>query len=176
MDTPDARSQSIGEASPPMSNEPAQVDVWVRHHLGRQILIGCATDLPESARALLARNRELRTAPLPPTSASEIELESALVALLPTEPHALLFWLDDGGGQKERAARIYRACDRAGALDQCYVALLGPSMSRVIARSLTFEDGFAWPADAPRLLGSLLAQAETREEARRRGSSPPCYL
>lgn len=155
----------------------SRADEWIREHVGRQILIGCASDLPDQVSALLTRYQEIRLAPLPPTSARNPELETVLNALMPMDPHALLFWLDSSSADiTEAAARLYRACERSGALDACFVALVGPGLSRAVARSLTFEDGFAWPSDAGSLIETLLAQAEAREEARRRGSSPPCYL
>lgn len=150
-------------------------DEWIRDHVGRRILIGCAGDLPDQVSALLTRYQEMRLAPLPPARDSELEI--ALHALLPMDPHALLFWLDSSSGDiSEAAGRLYHVCERTGALDVCFVALVGPRVSRADARSLTFEDGFAWPGDASRLIETLLTQAEAREEARCRGSSPPCYL
>lgn len=171
---PDSQPPDAAGRGSPL--DAAHVDEWIRVHIGRQILVGYTTDLPQSLLELITRYQEIRLAQLPPVTAREPELESALASLLALDPHALLFWLDPAAGDRELASRLYRICERTGALDACFVALVGPAMSRAVARALAFEDGFPWPGDASALIESLLAQAEAREEARRRGSSPPCYL
>lgn len=176
MGASDPHSPDSNESGLPSNLDSARIDDWVRERVGRQILIGCARDLPEKALALLSRYHEIRTVSVPAATTSARELESALAALLSMDPHALLFWLDAGSDSRVLADRLYQICDRAGALDSCFVALVGPTMNRATARALTFEDGFAWPGAESRLMDSILAQAEAREDARRQGASPPCYL
>jgi hypothetical protein len=137
---------------------------WIRAHVGRQIVIGCALDLPEALMALLYQFHELRLILTPSATATDTELESAVLALLRQDPHALLFWVDDSDVLAEIAARLYRVCERTGALDDCFVALVGPVISRRAARSLAFEDGFAWAGDIgdeTTLMSGIFEEART---------------
>lgn len=157
----------------------ANIDAWIRLHIGRQVIVGCAVDAPAHIRDLLARYREVRVEATPAAAAREADVTTGVAAVLRLDPHALLFRLDassDPGTLAASARALYQACEVTGALDRCFVALLGVGMTRALARSLAFEDGFALEGDEPRLIRALSTQAAVREEARRRGSSPPCYL
>lgn len=157
----------------------ARVDDWIRLHIGRQVVIGCAEDAPGQLRDLLARYREVRVASAPASTANAVDVTSGLAALLRLDPHALLFRLDatfSSDALAAQAGALYRMCEVTGALDLCFVALVGARMTRSLARSLAFEDGFALEGDEARLIHVICEQAALREEARRRGSSPPCYL
>ena len=157
----------------------ASVDEWIRLRIGRQVVVGCAEDAPAHIRELLARYREVRVASAPAATASEADVTSRLASLLRLDPHALLFRLDATASPEALTASaraLYRTCEITGALDLCFVALIGARMTRALARSLAFEDGFALEGDDARLIHVVTTRAAEREEARRRGSSPPCYL
>jgi hypothetical protein len=156
----------------------ANIDDWIRLHIGRQVIVGCAEDAPAQIRELLAQYREVRVETTP-AAARGADVTTGIAAVLRLDPHALLFRLDassDPAALAASARALYQACEVTGALDLCFVALLGVGMTRALARSLAFEDGFALDGDEARLIRALTTQAAVREEARRRGSSPPCYL
>lgn len=164
--------------SRPEIGDAANVDAWIRAHVGRQIVAGCSHDIPETFVARLRRYTELRVAPLPSALVDEARIEAGVASFMRLDPHILLFWVDATTTEPvtEWASRLYRVCERVGALDLCLVALVGPAMTRAVARRLSFEEGFAEEVDEAALIGEIVAQAATREDARRRGSSPPCYL
>ncbi|MGH2487759.1 MAG: hypothetical protein ACRDHE_17295 [Ktedonobacterales bacterium] len=171
----DERDLSAGGA--PL--DAASVDKWIRLHVGRQVIVGCAEDVWTHIRETLTRYREVRVESAPAATAREDAITSGVAALMRLDPHALLFRLDATVGPETLATSaraLYQMCEVTAALDLCFVALVGAGMTRALARSLAFEDGFALEGDEARLIHALTAQAAQREEARRRGSSPPCYL
>jgi hypothetical protein len=60
--------------------------------------------------------------------------------------------------------------------DEAVVALVGPGASRTLARQLGCDEGFAAEEATGHIVGQLVREALAREELRRTGSSPPCYL
>jgi hypothetical protein len=63
-----------------------------------------------------------------------------------------------------------------GLTDRSVVALIGPLVTRDLAHQLRFEEGYPAATPTAQLLWSLAREAIGRDELRRRGSSPPCYL
>lgn len=159
-------------------DDPEACDEWIRARIGRRALIACAPDIPSTLTDRLGRCQELRVAPLPSAAPSDTAREAALTDVLRSDPHVLLLWVDEpsSGERDALARRLNLVCERAGALDLCFVALLGPGMTRALARSYLFEDGFDPTVDESALLRAILLQAAAREQARRNGSSMPCYL
>jgi hypothetical protein len=60
--------------------------------------------------------------------------------------------------------------------DRCVLMLVGPGASRELAHRLGFDDGFAATTPLARIATALAKEAVARDELRRTGSSPPCYL
>ena len=86
-------------------------------------------------------------------------------------------WLE-ADDERELAA-AYALLERAEALglrDRSLVALIGPQVTRDLAHRLLFEEGYPATMPTAQLLWSLAQEAIARDELRRRGSSPPCYL
>lgn len=71
---------------------------------------------------------------------------------------------------------VLRVADRLGILDRAFVALIGAEVTRQSARGRGFEDGYPVDMPAGGLLATLAREAVARDELRRHGSSPPCYL
>ena len=72
--------------------------------------------------------------------------------------------------------RVFAIADRIGLCDRSFVALAGSRVTRQSARHAGFEDGFSLPAPVDALLPALVRETLARDEFRRKGSSPPCYL
>lgn len=169
----------------------AAVNTWLRATLSHRLSItvlappggddGCA-DLCMR----LASYPEVLVRTQTPLSGANVDDIAALLAdTLRFDDDVTLIWArGDTLAQTECAQSVsqrwvrdvFAAAERTGLLDRCFTALIGPEVSRERARKLGYEDGF--PADMPlsTLVRQLGQEALNREQYRRRGSSPPCYL
>jgi hypothetical protein len=68
------------------------------------------------------------------------------------------------------------AAESVNLFDRCLVALVGDDIRQREARRLGYEDGFTASMPADGLVVRLAREAMAHREARRRGSSPPCFL
>lgn len=117
-----------------------------------------------------------------------LSLKALLQTVAQNDADALLVWttLDalavrpsDGtpaqaGGGWPRL--VLGAAEDVNLLDYCFTAPIGPGVTREAARRAGYEDGFAAEMKLSRLVRALAREAQAREQRRRQGSSPPCYL
>jgi len=89
----------------------------------------------------------------------------------------VLVWLAaDDASEIAMARALLESVDTMGLRDRSFVALIGPAVTRDLAHQLRFEEGYPTTTPTAQLLWSLAREAIARDELRRRGSSPPCYL
>jgi hypothetical protein len=155
----------------------AAVDALLRRKLGRR-MTACLLALAEghvNEMATLSRRldslEEVRLL-APGGSAEEGLLEAAR-----QDAEIVLVWL---AAEDERelaaAAALPERADTLGLGDRSVVALIGPEVTRALAHRLGFEEGYPAATPAAALAQSLAREAIARDELRRQGSSPPCYL
>lgn len=172
-DTPDATT-----TGPLAASERAAIDGLLRWQLGRRMTICLLslTDAPpdDSMAALanrLASSDEVHV--LPRAEATDTGLAEAVRH----DAEIVLVWLAKNDERElASASALLERIDAMGLRDRSVVALTGPAVTRDLAHRLRFEEGY--PSDTPtaQLLWSLAREAIARDELRRRGSSPPCYL
>jgi hypothetical protein len=122
----------------------------------------------------LASIEEIRV--LPP-SASTALVEEDLPAAARQDAEIILVWLAaDEERELEAASALIERADALGLRDRSVVALIGPDVTRDLAHQLLFEEGYSTTTLTADLLSSLAHEAIARDELRRRGSSPPCFL
>lgn len=164
--------------SPPAA--PTALDDWLRSRLDHPVTIvllsASESGVSASERALastVAGHVEIRLrverCPAPPI---ETAIERALLAVERRYPDVLL--VEQSGTDVTFSRMVLRVADRLGLLDRAFVALIGPDVTRDGARRRGFEDGYT--LDDPDILRILSREAVARDELRRHGSSPPCYL
>lgn len=106
----------------------------------------------------------------------EAALEHALLRIELLAPDVLLVEHHVTAGDNRWSVAVLRVADRLGLCDRALVALYGAGVTRVGARRLGFEDGYPLDMPAATLVATLAREAVARDELRRHGSSPPCYL
>ncbi|HZC04637.1 MAG TPA: hypothetical protein VE338_03280 [Ktedonobacterales bacterium] len=106
-------------------------------------------------------------------------ITEALARIAQRDPDTLLV-CDDASNDAEAAshwrAAVLDAAEGANLFERMEITLVGVGMTRAIARSRGFEDGFASDQPLAEALAVLAREAVTRASYRRYGSSPPCYL
>ena len=163
---------------------------WVYLHLGRAIIVTvlvppiASTTLFHDLARDLARTDWLRVVleegsgyPTPDTLRSllsKVHIAEVDVVLVGTERSSEEKVSHDSAQHWE--SLVLREADQIGLSTRAFVALAGPATTRVSARATGYEDGFTLPANREQLLRSLALEAAGRDELRRKGSSPPCYL
>jgi hypothetical protein len=159
------------------ASERAAIDGLLRWQLDRRMTV-CLLALAEShGDEIAALSRRLASieeiAVTPPAASAEDGLNQAAR----TDAEVALVWLAaDDAGEVAAASALLERAEAMNLADRCFIALIGPAVTRDLAHKLRFEEGY--PADTPtaQLLWSLAREAIARDELRRRGSSPPCYL
>ncbi len=157
----------------------------IRTELGRQLVVvmlpapeGTGDELDRFSQRLreLPEVRVAEVAPLDARAARR-DIERALAEVATQDPDALLVWTGgpDAPGEQWRI-NVLGEAERQGICDQCLVALAGADVTRARARKLGYEDGYSPDTPVLELARALLREALARDEFRRRGSSPPCYL
>jgi hypothetical protein len=164
-------------------HDAAAVDARLRRELGRRMTLAMVApvyppgaDVAEVAARLAAYSevRLLLEAARDPADSRDI---AALLATLGRhDPDVMLICAGAAEGAGEWAAKVLSVADGIGLRDRSVVALFGAGITTRRARALGYEDGF--PLDTPLadLMRLLVRETLARDEARRRGSSPPCYL
>lgn len=173
-------------------DEHAAVNAELHASLGRRLTVavleppGGATGCAE-LRGRLAAFSEVRVLAETPTERPDYtSLRALLGTVAQADSDALLVWTDaeslaasaGGGGDTQRnwPQRVLGVAEDINLLDACFTAPIGPGVTRQAARKLGYEDGFAAETPPATLVLALLREALAREEIRRSGSSPPCYL
>lgn len=135
-----------------------------------------AAALAPLREARLRVQRVARPDALSAGTPDDATIERALLGIELLAPDAVLVEHDmatDGG---RWPVAVLSVADRLGLSDRSFMALYGPGVTRERGRRLGFEDGY--PLDMPdaTLVAALAREAVARDELRRHGSSPPCYL
>jgi hypothetical protein len=73
-------------------------------------------------------------------------------------------------------AALIGEADDLNLRDRCVFALAGPDATQALARQAGCDEGFALAVPLARIVGTLAREVLARDEFRRGGSSPPCYL
>lgn len=181
-------TQSPGADTSPddmLPADPAALAELIRARLGRRLIVAVLAppdDTGEDPRALadaLAAFPGARVAYERPPDAPA-DLETFLARLHTLGPDVVLIGATEARAPEpiERPwhLRVFAIAERIGLCDRGFVALVGSHVTRQSARRLGFEDGY--PLDTPMdvLLPAFVRAALARDEFRRQGSSPPCYL
>lgn len=187
-------SPDASDASTP-PQDAAELDEWLRSHLDHRLTVvllvppaSAAGPAESILTAAMASHAEMRlrverippsapdSAPVPPDAAA---IEHALLKIDALYPDVLLVEraADPAAGVDDAWPRaVFRIADRLGLCDRAFMTLVGPGVTREYARRLGFEDGYPLETPAPELARKLAREAVARDELRRHGSSPPCYL
>jgi hypothetical protein len=90
----------------------------------------------------------------------------------------VLLWLAETPTDARPAplAAFLDYAEAAGVRDDAVIALVGPGASRMLARRMGCDEGFSGGEATEVIVSRLVREALAREELRRTGSSPPCYL
>ena len=168
-DTPDATMLTASER--------AAIDGLLRWQLGRRMTV-CLLALSD------AHGEELAALAERLTSIGEIQAlhpggtaEAGILEAARRDAEIVLVWLAaEDAGELAAAHALLERADALNLADRSVVTLIGPDITRDLAHQLRFEEGY--PSDTPtaQLLWNLAREAIARDELRRRGSSPPCYL
>ena len=170
--TPDASA-----IAPLTASERSAIDGLLRWQLGRRMTV-CLLALADTAADKLAALTERLTSieeirVLPPATSAEEGLRQAAQS----DAEVALVWLDaDDERELVAATALLERAEALGLRDRTLVALIGPNLTRDLAHRLLFEEGYATSTPTAQMLWSLAREAIARDELRRRGSSPPCYL
>jgi hypothetical protein len=160
----------------------AALDAWLRERLQRRLtlVVVTASQGHAAANALcaaLAAHAEVRVA----RALVARPNESALADVARLDPDVVLLWTALGDAGAAGGGRLYaldalNALEGLGLLDRAFVAIAGEGVTRPAARALGYEDGIAADIPVQEVVRLLAREAVARDELRRRGSSPPCYL
>lgn len=179
---------SYGEIpAAPEPGDSAALDEWLRRQLGRRVNLVLIADGDEASgrvgqlEAELAPYAEIRVIAIPVSDADLAGnvATQALQRAANEDADVILIWTERPLDREETAHRLCMWLEEAellGLCDRGFLALIGPGVTRKDARGLGYEDGLP-SATPPARLATLVAdEALARDELRRRGSSPPCYL
>ena len=164
-------------AAPLAASERTAIDGLLRWQLGRRMavcLLALADAHADEIATLVERLtgiEEIRV--LPPAPSAEEGLRQAAQ----TDAEIVLVWLAaDDERELAAASTLLERAEALGLRDRSLVALIGPQVTRDQAHRLLFEEGYPASTPTAQLLWSLAREAIARDELRRRGSSPQCYL
>ncbi len=163
--------------APLTSSERDAIDGLLRWQLGRRMtvcLLALAGTHADELAALAARLTSIEEINLLPPAES---VEVGLLAAARQDAEIALAWLAaDDERELAAASALLERAEAIGLRDRGFVALIGASVTRDLAHQLRFEEGYPATTPTAQLLWSLAREAIVRDELRRRGSSPPCYL
>jgi hypothetical protein len=178
---------------------PADLDGWLREMLGRRlVVVGLALaaedagqdaataalgEPPQALIAALERYTEIWVRWL----AAGMAVDAAVAHATVREADVLLVWVPISTGEQMAAAhgeprqepvlaRLLAQAEARELRDPCVLLLVGPGASRPLARRLGYDDGFGPEAPVAQIATAAARETLAREEFRRKGSSPPCYL
>ncbi|HKW21943.1 MAG TPA: hypothetical protein VJO13_11240 [Ktedonobacterales bacterium] len=164
-------------AAPLTVSERTAIDGLLRWQLGRRMtvcLLALTDTHADSITALTERLtsiEEIRV--LPPAPSAEEGLRQAAQ----TDTEIVLVWLPSNDEREVAAATaLLERAEAMGLRDHSFLALIGSHVTRDQAHQLLFEEGYPASTPTAQLLWNLAHEAIARDELRRRGSSPPCYL
>jgi hypothetical protein len=137
--------------------------------------------------ARLAAHPDVLALVLTPASSKSDEAERVMADAARLDPDAVLVTLGTGSPTEQLSdsaavpsirwpRELLKVADRMGLRDRAFFALVGDRMTRETAHRMGYEDGFSVYIPGYDLVAALAREAVAREQARRHGSSPPCYL
>ena len=159
------------------TSERTAIDGLLRWQLGRRMTVALLTLAESHGDEIAQLARRLTSIEEITVLLSAASAEEGLNQAARMDAEIALVWLaDDDTGEVATASALLERADAMNLADRTFIALIGPAVTRDIAHKLRFEEGY--PSDTPtaQLLWSLAREAIARDELRRRGSSPPCYL
>jgi hypothetical protein len=175
--SPDTDTPNTSATTPLIASERTAIDGLLRWQLGRRMtacLLALAETHPDEIAALAERLtsiEEIRV--LPPATSAEEGLRQAAQS----DAEVVLVWLAANDERELAAASaLLGRAEALGLRDRSFLALIGPHVTRDLAHRLLFEEGYPAATPTAQLLWSFAREAIARDELRRRGSSPPCYL
>ncbi|HEX8727360.1 MAG TPA: hypothetical protein VF739_01980, partial [Ktedonobacterales bacterium] len=160
------------------ASERAAIDGLLRWQLGRRMTVCLLALADTDADELAALTKRLTSIEeiwvAPPATSTEEGLRQAAQS----DAEVVLVWLAAGDDERElaTATALLERAEALGLRDRSLVALIGPHVTRDLAHRLLFEEGYPAATPTAQLLWGLAREAIARDELRRRGSSPPCYL
>jgi hypothetical protein len=174
-------SEADAQADDVLPTDLSALGVLVRERLGRRIIVAVLAppDVTDEGTHSLADTLAAFSGTRVVFEQVASNLEPLLTRLHSLGPDVVLVGAAENAaadGETVWHARVLAIADRIGLCDRSFVALTGAHVTRQSARHAGFEDGF--PLDTPMdtLLPMLVREALTRDEYRRQGGSPPCYL
>lgn len=172
-DTPDTLPMTTALTA----SERAAINELLRGQLGRRMrvsLLALTDTHTDEIAALTERLMSIDEAQVLPVAASA---EAGLAEAARQDAEIVLVWLAaDDAREAAAAADLLDRAEGMGLRDRTVLALIGPNVTRDLAHRLLFEEGYPASTPSAELLWSLAREAIARDELRRRGSSPPCYL
>jgi hypothetical protein len=173
--------EADAQADDALPTDLSALAVLVREWLGRRIVVAVLAppDMADEAPRALADTFAAFSGARVVFEQTASNPEPLLARLHSLGPDVVLIGAAENAatdGETAWHARVLAIADDIGLSDRSFVALVGSHVTRQSARHLGFEDGF--PLDTPldTLLPALVREALARDEFRRPGSSPPCYL
>ncbi len=184
----------VGELSDEDTGEFAAVNAALRTALSRQLAVAVlfppgGDPACDDLCARLAAYPEVRVlVEHPGLRPDYLSLKALLQAVAQSDADALLVWTtgealaarpSDGTPAQVGTGwprLVLGAAEDVNLLDYCFTAPIGPGITREVARRAGYEDGFPAETKISRLVRALAREAQAREQRRRTGSSPPCYL
>lgn len=159
------------------TSERTAIDGLLRWQLGRRMavcLLALADTHADDIASLAERVASIEEVAVAPPATSPGE---GLTQAAQRDAEIVLVWLAADDEREVAAASVLlERVDALGLTDRSFVALIGPNVTRDLAHRLRFEEGYPTATPTAQLLWSLAREAIGRDELRRRGSSPPCYL
>lgn len=179
--------------SPAQEAGSVDLSTWLRLELARRLSIvlvappGRPDDAFLALGARLAEHPDVLVVAVTPASTKSEEAERVMMDGARLDPDAVLVGLATGSPTEQLSDSaavpaikwprdLLKVADRMGLRDRAFFALVGDRMTRETAHRMGYEDGFSVYASAHDLVATVAREAVAREQARRRGSSPPCYL
>ena len=189
----DTWQEEDSDEMPAVTPSVLDLDRQLRIELGRRLTLaliappGGPDEAVAGLHARLAAYPDVLAVVVSPASTKRDEAERVMADAARLDPDAVLVALASGSPTVQVADSaavpaikwprdLLDVADRMGVRDRAFFALVGDPMTRETARRMRYEDGFSVHAPAHDLIAVLAREALAREEARRRGSSPPCYL
>jgi hypothetical protein len=159
------------------TNERDAINGLLRWQLGRRMTVCLLAFAATHAGEVAALEKRLASIEeilvMPPAPSADAGLDEAARQ----DAEIVLVWLAANEASEVAMARaLLERVDTMGLRDRSFVALIGPAVTRELAHHLRFEEGYPTTTPTAQLLWSLAREAIARDELRRRGSSPPCYL
>jgi len=165
----------------------ANLDDWLRRQLGRRVNLVVIAAEAAALRQVdeliseLASYSELRVIH-PRTQVADQEgnvAQETLQRAAQEDADAILIWTERPLDAEDAASRLQHWLAEAeglGLCDRAFIALIGSHVTRKSARGLGYEDGIPSATTSLQCATLVANEAIARDELRRRGSSPPCYL